>query len=61
MDQAWHCPACQAIIAYDDYDTAVSGKVFSCRKCGLALMVDRKMDQPVTAVKESPTKPTANE
>jgi len=61
MDQAWRCPACHTIIAYDDFKAAHSGAIFSCRKCGLSLIVDRKTDQPVAAAKKSRTKPTTTE
>jgi hypothetical protein len=47
MDQAWRCPAFQTIVAYGDYDTAISGNVFPCRKCGLALSIDRTTHQPI--------------
>jgi uncharacterized protein (DUF983 family) len=61
MDRAWRCPACHTVIAYDDFNTANTGAIFPCRKCGLSLIIDRKADQPRAAekppIKHDPIKP----
>jgi hypothetical protein len=49
MDQAWRCPVCHTIIAYEDFDAARTGAIFPCRTCRLSLIIDRKTDQPVAA------------
>ena len=55
MSNAWRCPSCHAIVDYVDYELALSGKPFSCRKCDARLVIDRKTDQPVR-VEKPPTK-----
>jgi hypothetical protein len=55
MSKAWRCPACHAIVDYADYDQALRGKAFSCRKCDVSLVIDRKTDQPVR-VEKPPSK-----
>ena len=51
MAQPWVCPACTTVIDSRDYEQARLGLAYVCRKCGLGLIVDRKLGIPVLADK----------
>lgn len=57
--QAWRCPACRTVVAYEDYETARKGAVFPCRKCGLSLVIDKEAKQPISAPTNPPKPPGA--
>jgi len=40
----WKCPACSAGIRYSDYDHVLRGRPYYCPDCGLALVIDRALD-----------------
>ena len=45
----WKCPACFAGIRYSDYDHVLRGRPYYCPDCGLALVIDRILDNLVVA------------
>jgi hypothetical protein len=49
MSPAWVCPACDSVIHFEDYERARLGNSYTCRTCGVALIIDRKIDKPVAA------------
>jgi hypothetical protein len=51
MSPAWVCPACNSPIHPEDYERARLGNSYTCRTCGVALIIDRKIDKPVLAGK----------
>jgi hypothetical protein len=45
----WQCPACSAGIRYTDYDHVLRGRPYFCPGCGLALVIDRALDNLILA------------
>lgn len=43
----WRCPRCKTVIDHADYTRAMKGQAFTCRACGVALVIDRKGDQAI--------------
>ena len=45
----WKCPACSAGIRYSDYDHVLRGRPYYCPDCGLALVIDKSVDNLIVA------------
>jgi hypothetical protein len=51
MAQQWKCPSCGTPIQYDDYTRVLHSdrRPYACRKCGIALAVDKVVDELIVA------------